>query len=697
MEIRKNTRSTVTNTEGKQFTIKASAKAFRILSDGLYSDKITAIIRELSTNAYDAQVAAGNADQSFQVHLPVAYPQDECYFSIRDFGNSMTHDQVMELYATYFGSDKTESNEFVGALGLGSKSPFSYTDSFTITAILNGDMRHYVSFMDKDGTPTISLLSQSETSEPNGVEVKFTVNEENCDNFRDKARNVYRFFPVKPEINGNSTFEHYNDRSYIESNDWTLIRGDRYYTSCYAIQGNIAYKIDPTYITNVNAAFVANNNFHVQFDIGDLDVSASRESLSYDKLTIENIEKRFSKVHDEFVNKVNEIISVEKSEWHAKLKAQEIISGLNNPRHANKIELTYNGKILNNLQSYEIAFDDFPNVKIIHYWYHSTYRADYVKRGEITKKSDSWGEYNSFTFPVENNVVFVEDDGSKLKVPRVRHHSETHKKHVYLVEGATRKFWSAVGKPDKVKLSKLDTPPRKKTVQTEGGKYYFLYDNGFNLESGIGREELPKGNKYYVEIKSNNIIKYNQKIAINAFIKDIQMATELGLIDSDIQIFGVASRETKTKRFEKSGMIHLFNHLHLQVVDKVSEMKDDLDEYFKVQVKNNSLGNMSRLSRDLLKNRNILNLVSKNSRVFEIQTQILEIENDWNNLDIAESEIKMLIEMAQRHKVEIIRPEFEYKVDSLEAYYPMLQMINHYSYDFVKVIEYINLVDKSKS
>ena len=43
------------NIQDKKFSIQASSKAFTILSSSLYSDKYTAIVRELSTNASDAQ------------------------------------------------------------------------------------------------------------------------------------------------------------------------------------------------------------------------------------------------------------------------------------------------------------------------------------------------------------------------------------------------------------------------------------------------------------------------------------------------------------------------------------------------------------------------------------------------------------------------------------------------------------------
>ena len=99
-----------------QYSIKASAKAFKILSDGLYSDKIAAPIRELSTNAYDAHVAKGNTNTPFDVHLPsVAEP----WFAIRDYGIGMSKHELQTTYTTYFDSNKTHSNDFVGCMGLG--------------------------------------------------------------------------------------------------------------------------------------------------------------------------------------------------------------------------------------------------------------------------------------------------------------------------------------------------------------------------------------------------------------------------------------------------------------------------------------------------------------------------------------------------------------------------------------------------
>jgi len=121
------------------FGIVFNAKMAKILSDGLYSDKIQSIIRELSCNAVDSHVEAGKGDEPIEVHLPTVF---EPVFYVRDFGVGLDHEQVIKIYTVYGASTKTNSNEFIGQLGLGSKSPFSYVDAFDVTARKEGVKRH---------------------------------------------------------------------------------------------------------------------------------------------------------------------------------------------------------------------------------------------------------------------------------------------------------------------------------------------------------------------------------------------------------------------------------------------------------------------------------------------------------------------------------------------------------------------------
>ena len=171
------------------FTIKASSKAFKILSDSLYSDKIRAVIRELSCNAYDSHIQAGN-DMNFDVHLPSRL---DSTFYIRDYGTGLSKEDCEHLYTTYFDSTKTNTNDAVGCLGLGSKSPFAYTTMFTVTSFFNGFQYVYSAILNEQGMPTILLVNESETDEHNGLKVQFSVNEVDVSEFLAKSEKVFKF------------------------------------------------------------------------------------------------------------------------------------------------------------------------------------------------------------------------------------------------------------------------------------------------------------------------------------------------------------------------------------------------------------------------------------------------------------------------------------------------------------------------
>jgi hypothetical protein len=285
-----------------EFKIRASAKAFNILSSGLYANKIKAIVREIGCNAVDSHVAAGKADVQFDVHLPSML---EPYFYIRDYGTGLSHDDVTKIYTTYFESTKTDSNDYIGALGLGSKSPFSYTDNFTITAIKNGRKGIYSAFISESGFPSIMQMAEHDTNEPTGVEVRFSVNDyADFRKFADEAVETYRWFKLKPNILNNDDV---NDRVKI-SVDYDLrdlIPGVHVYTQnnlytaglSYALMGNIAYPIEDTHFkvnddSGVNYKSLLNCNLVLEFKIGELDFQASREGLSYIPLTIESIKSK---------------------------------------------------------------------------------------------------------------------------------------------------------------------------------------------------------------------------------------------------------------------------------------------------------------------------------------------------------------------------------------------------------------------
>jgi len=278
--------------------MNASAKAFQILSSGIYERKREAIVRELSCNAFDSHVMAGKADVPFRVHLPTGL---DTKFVVEDFGVGLSEEEVYSVYTTYFESTKTESNEVIGALGLGSKTPFSYTDSFTITARKAGIECVFTASIGQSGVPEVVKLYQRPWLGENGVTVSVEVAPADVMDFRDCAEKVFGWFEVKPTLNKElnydvteSVLENVNTYGYhLEpKNTWRNI-------DCKVIMGNVAYSLDLSTITSKTDddlnSFIGHlesmrADFFFRVPIGDADVAASRETLSLDDRTKENLQ-----------------------------------------------------------------------------------------------------------------------------------------------------------------------------------------------------------------------------------------------------------------------------------------------------------------------------------------------------------------------------------------------------------------------
>ena len=326
MKLQQNTNKVVRSDsfEESKYTIEASAKAFSILSDGLYADKIKAVIRELSTNAYDAHIESGKAQEPFLVHLPNRF---ESHFSIRDYGTGLSHEDCMNLYTTYFGSTKTNSNDAVGCLGLGSKSPFAYTDSFTVTSYFGDKKRVYNSFKNEHDEPVFVLLSEEDSDEANGIEVLFSVAEDDIEEFKVKAQEIYQHFKVIPKFDGDTEIA--VPEYVLRGSIWGLQAkdGERGYHRSFeasAIMGQVRYPIDVDQIEDRSVKSLLDSGVEIHFDIGDLDITPSRESLSYNEYTKKNIINTCVYVLEEMKEVLQENFDDCESLYSARVKFQQL-------------------------------------------------------------------------------------------------------------------------------------------------------------------------------------------------------------------------------------------------------------------------------------------------------------------------------------------------------------------------------------
>jgi hypothetical protein len=286
--------------EESQFKMKTSRKAFQILSD-LYSDKPLAIVRELGCNASDSMTAAGKSDRPFLIHIPNAL---EPYLIIQDFGTGISHENIYSIYATYFESTKTNTDEQIGCLGLGSKSPFCYTDNFMVTSIHEGEKRIYNAFFNEQNTPAIALMSTAKTDEENGVAIQIPVKKEHFGDFYNAIRKAFRFFPIKPIIKGGQI--DWKDLKPVFKGDGWESYDSLGYAESFAIMGGVTYPIAIHQLESKNHDFMRRGGVVLYFKMGELDFTPSRESLSYCPMTIKALNAKAEFAYKNLQQKMTE-------------------------------------------------------------------------------------------------------------------------------------------------------------------------------------------------------------------------------------------------------------------------------------------------------------------------------------------------------------------------------------------------------
>lgn len=305
--------------ERADYTIAANPMAFRILFNNIYSDKVTAIIRELSTNAFDSHVAAGKPDYPFKVHLPNSL---EPHFSVTDEGVGMSDDFVRTQYNRFFLSDKTETNDQTGCMGLGSKSPFAYTDSYTVISRFNGVETTYNPIITDKAVPSVVKLTSVPTDQCNGVEVRFSVKTSDFYEFGNKAREVLSWFKTQPSVVGSANFN-FNERAYIRQTDRYGVAKSRNYQS-HVVMGNVAYRIDAddfraskSELTDLEQQ-ILNWGADLFVSIGTVQVTPSRETLSYDPKTAATIKQHLAEVIKDIEVEVEKQIAQAPTLWQAR-------------------------------------------------------------------------------------------------------------------------------------------------------------------------------------------------------------------------------------------------------------------------------------------------------------------------------------------------------------------------------------------
>jgi hypothetical protein len=696
-----------------EFRIRNSAKAFNILSSGLYANKIRAIIRELSCNAVDSHTAAGKADTPFDVHLPNTL---EPWFSIRDYGTGLSHDQVTQIYTTYFESTKTDSNDYIGALGLGSKSPFSYTDNFTVTAIKGGTKGIYTAFINEAGVPSIALMMNEATDEPTGVEVKFSVNDRyDFDKFRQEARQVYTYFKLRPVVNGEFAFA---DVAYETQNIIPGVHSYKDSRRCVAIMGNIAYPVD---IPNADQSLgelrsLLSCGLEMHFAIGELDFQASREGLSYIPSTVDAIKRKLEALNAALTvvlaKEANAIVNLwERAEFLAK-KNQSPLWNAATAKYALDTKLpTYDNSSYARLAQFNFEVENL--AKKYNIVVHGIQR----NRGSKTcsklkttseSKKDASGQYvytTAWRFHVDCNAHWIINDTKIGATERAKFHyrnqeqKDVYTRNVFVLDPAdktkpmnTKAFFKALANPPEKNILQASSLLKKERADSGLGKNVTILclqergSGGYYREREMVWRDAGKSDSfddnttyYYLPLSGFEVQSNYGMDNVKEFYNDLK---ECGLKDLQTTIYGVRKSDIKVIE-AKANWINIETQI-------AKELAKPIDNKLVMSLVMQAVDNFNLLQYTY----NIVNAVSNPDSPY------IKLVNQFKGFEKIRYSEQSLKRLCSRYaKGVTFNPEAQVQkfVDecaTISKRYPLLAYLR--SAPNAEVAEYVNLIDTQK-
>ncbi len=470
--------------------IKINRQSFKILYGDLYSDKIRAVIRELSTNAHDSHVFAGKSDVPFEIHLP---NELEPFFYVRDFGTGLSPEQVCGekdgIYITFCDSNKIHSNDATGCLGLGSKSPLTYTDNFAVESNYNGVKYSYAMFLDEEGQPCIAPMGQCDTTEPNGLKVEFGVKEKDFEEFNGKVAEVLSWFKVRPNVVGNPDFK-FEEREYLRKTDRYGIHKERQHES-RVVMGNVAYPIragDFAYNGKLDDIEQAMVEYGVDLfvEIGEVEFVPSREKLSYTDKTIATVRNHLADAIKSIREELETQVLAQPSVWAARRMLHDIKHSILGKVRSLGTVMYHDKEIAEYVNFHSMVQRTMPGM--------DKANPAYPKLEMISKRKEHYRRHDEDTLHCDNKKIYFNDlaHGGYARIHKdIR---DNYGRSAYMLTGVSQEFldYSGIGEVA-IKASSLAPIERAKreVVNGDGTRSY--------VKRTVLQEYVPTGGNYMAD------------------------------------------------------------------------------------------------------------------------------------------------------------------------------------------------------
>lgn len=298
------------------FSVEDQGMIMDILRNKMYSNPMLAICREISCNARDAHREVKTPEVPIEIQLPNSLVP---YLKIKDFGPGISPDRISNIFIKYTASTKRNDNVQLGGFGIGGKTPFSYSDTFSIETIHNGIKYSYACVIDETKVGKLISLSEENTNEPSGTEISMPVNPKDFNTFRQYIEQACRHWDVKPIIKG-AKIDWTTFSKILEGKNWAISQSSDWQRSIKLIIDGIEYPLELETLRKYADAKLIDScrgNLLLYFNIGELSLSASREQIYLDKKTESVICNRLIEIQKEIKASISAKIDNFSNLWDA--------------------------------------------------------------------------------------------------------------------------------------------------------------------------------------------------------------------------------------------------------------------------------------------------------------------------------------------------------------------------------------------
>jgi len=677
--------------EEQFFSIQDTGMIFDILRNKMYSNPILAICREITCNARDAHREVGISTTPIHIHLPTNMEQ---YYKVKDFGPGISPDRMSNIFIKYTASTKRNDNMQTGGFGLGAKTPFSYSDSFSIVTNFDGIQYNYSCNIDETKVGKLMLLSQSPTKEKNGTEIVIPVKQKNFTEFATWTEQACRHWDVKPIIKG-GTITWQENKKILEGNKWAITASQDWQRHARMIIDGIEYPLELDSLKKYADAKLidaAKGHFIMYFGVGELSLSASRENIYLDERTQNIIRARLDGILKEIKKSVTDKLDTMANLWDANIYyRKELKSAFNNLAFLGT--LSWNGIALGD-SHVQTGCPTF-----------------YFSKGKYSRKFGT--DPNKLTR--SNNTYLTFDDSSALyindlplKEPTPRHVKKAFEDDPKLLSV------QVVCPTDKITLASLEksigldkmAPKLLSSITKASARSYtpatsrlliFKFDNKANafrqvsyasIEEDTNKKCICKLTKDSYPNSRQPYLKNKQSLSLSA------IKTLIGKFP-DYSFYGVDDTAPQDRLDEEFSD---FEDVETFIKDNVLDNK----KINYVQIKfatthtyhlDERLLKIYNKMLPLIENKNSLYLkrLELHSRIKAINTGDLGLLSIYESVNgaIDEKEIKLFLKSHPEFDIDVINDEYG-------KFYPLLNHINIYNYSEITehVAQYVNMIDK---